>query len=134
MAILDSLKKKDTGKKETGAKKKAAPKETAAKKSAPIMPEKKGLHIDEVIKRPRITEKAAISADDRNAYAFEVDRRATKRDVAAAIARIYEVTPVRVNIINTKPKEVFRRNKKGVKSGFKKAIVFLKDGDKIEFV
>jgi large subunit ribosomal protein L23 len=133
MAILDTL----TGKGAEEPKKKAAPKKkttASAKKADPVVREKSGLHIENVIQRPRITEKAAISADDNNAYAFMVDPRATKSDVAAAIKKVYDVVPTRVNMVNTKPKQVRRGGRLGQKSGFKKAIVFLKKGDKIEFV
>ncbi len=121
MAILDTLKSK-----KTPAKKSASAEKTVR--------EKKGLHIQNVISRPRITEKAAIMADDNNAYSFIVDQRATKIDILHAVKLIYKVQAIRVNVINSKPKQVRRRNTIGTKSGFKKAIVFLKDGDKIEFV
>lgn len=130
MAILDRFTKKDTSKKKVSTKKK----EVTKNPKVPVIRAKKGVHIENVIKRPRITEKASISADDNNAYAFIIDSRATKKDVIAAIYYIYELIPVKVNIINTKPKQVRRGNKLGVKSGFKKAMVFLRDGDKIEFV
>ena len=125
MAILDTLKKKGT----TRTAKKAAPRSARA-----ATQDRKGLTIDTVIHRPRVTEKAAIIADDNGAYTFVVDPRAQKADVARAIKSIYDVVPERIRIINTKPKKVQRRNVRGVKSGFKKAIVFLKKGDKIEFV
>lgn len=136
MAILDTLMKKDAPAKKAAQPVRGGGKKKASAKNAkvPVMRAKKGIHIENVIQRPRITEKAAIAADDNNAYAFIVDSRATKADVAAAVHHIYEVIPAKVNIINAKPKQVRRGNKLGTKAGFKKAMVFLKKGDKIEFV
>ena len=87
-----------------------------------------------IIKKPRITEKSGLQADGFGIYTFEVTARANKKNIAKAITEIYKVTPVRVNITNLPAKVVFTRGKKGRKSGIKKAIVYLKKGDKIEFV
>lgn len=90
-----------------------------------------------ILTRPRITEKATYlaGADDANGvYTFEVSARANKALVSQAIKQIFKVAPVKVNIINTKPKTLFRRGKKGVIGGIKKAMVYLKKGDKIQFV
>lgn len=87
----------------------------------------------EVIQNPRITEKAAYAAD-KNVYTFDVSPRATKLEVTKAVKDIYKVVPVKVNIVAVPTKKVYRRNSVGVKGGGKKAYVFLKKGDKIEFV
>jgi len=87
-----------------------------------------------IIKRPRITEKSGIQAEGLNIYTFEVTEMANKKNIAKAVKEIYKVTPVKVNITNLPAKKVFARGKKGRKSGVKKAIVYLKKGDKIEFV
>ncbi len=89
---------------------------------------------DLIIKKPRITEKAGIQAETMGVYTFEVTPKANKKNVAKAIKEIYKVTPVKVNIVNLPMKKVFSRGKKGQTSGVKKAVVFLKKGDKIEFV
>lgn len=87
-----------------------------------------------VLKKPRITEKSTISASDNSTYVFTVDQRANKSLVKKAISEIYKVTPVKVNITPIPRKRVFARGKKGVKGGGKKAYVFLKKGDNIQFV
>ena len=89
-----------------------------------------------VLTRPRITEKATFLSGNENGgvYTFEVSSRANKATVSAAVKQLFKVTPVKVNVVNTKPKTVFRRGKKGVVGGIKKAMVYLKKGDKIEFV
>ncbi len=89
------------------------------------------IHSADIIKRPRVTEKATI-ATDKNQYVFEVSGRASKISVAKAIKDIYGVTPIRVNITRNPGKTKFVRGKVGHTSGVKKAVVFLKKGDKIE--
>ncbi|MDO8572883.1 MAG: 50S ribosomal protein L23 [bacterium] len=86
-----------------------------------------------VLLRPRITEKSSMLAE-KNTYVFEIHPKANKKEVATAVTNIYKVTPTRVHIINLPAKKVFSRGKKGVQSAIKKAIVYLKHGDKIEFV
>ncbi len=72
--------------------------------------------------------------NDRNAYVFEIDQRANKKDVANAIFENFKVHPVSVNITKTPAKKVFVRGKVGKKAAIKKAYVYLKEGDKIEIV
>ena len=94
------------------------------------------LHIqnESVLLRPRITEKAALSADKSGVYVFEVMPKATKKAIAASVKAAYKVTPVKVRTAKIAPKAVFVRGKHGVKSGGKKAYVYLKKGDKIELL
>ena len=87
-----------------------------------------------IIKKPRITEKSGIQAEALGVYTFEVTDKANKKNIAKAVKELYKVTPVKVNITNLPAKKVFSRGKVGRKSGVKKAIVYLKKGDKIEFV
>ena len=89
--------------------------------------------ISKVIVRPRITEKAAYEAEN-NSYAFEIATWANKDQVKKAVKEIYKVTPVKIAVAYLPSKNVVVRGKKGVKSGVKKAYVFLKKGDKIEFI
>ncbi|MCX6757817.1 MAG: 50S ribosomal protein L23 [Candidatus Nomurabacteria bacterium] len=84
------------------------------------------------IKKPRITEKVAILAE-KNMYTFEVSAGATKNEIKKDIFALYKVKPTKVNILNIPKKKVIVRGKMGVKNGGKKAVVYLKKGDKIEF-
>lgn len=95
---------------------------------------KLNLKPNSVLKRPRITEKAALGADKNNVYVFEVFEKATKGSVSASIREAYKVTPEKVRIARAPAKNVFVRGKRGVKSGVKKAYVYLKKGDKIEIM
>lgn len=87
-----------------------------------------------VLRRPRITEKAALLGDKANVYVFDVASGATKKSIAASVKAAYKVTPLRVHTAKVASKSVFIRGKRGVKSGGKKAYVYLKKGDKIELI
>jgi large subunit ribosomal protein L23 len=68
-------------------------------------------------------------------YVFIVDKRANKQEIAEAIETIFsdkKIKVVSVNTINTKAKPRRMRGRKGMKPGFKKAIVTLEAGDTIE--
>ncbi len=68
-------------------------------------------------------------------YVFIVDRNANKKEIAKAVEEIYAEGKVRVigvNTINVMQKARRVRGRKGMKAGFKKAIVTLQPGDVIE--
>lgn len=81
---------------------------------------------------PRATEKGALGSE-KGIYTFNVIPSTTKSEVKKAIKMLYNVTPVKVNITKRNEKVIFRRGKLGVKQGGKKAVVYLKKGDKIAF-
>jgi large subunit ribosomal protein L23 len=85
-----------------------------------------------IIVRPRITEKSGIMNESSNVYTFEVEKNATKDTIAKAIKTLYKVTAVKVRIVNLPAKKVLVRGKKGTQSAVKKALVYLKKGDKID--
>ena len=85
------------------------------------------------IKNPRITEKASF-AQEQNVYSFNVSKSANKTEIKKAIFALYKVKPVKVNILAVPSKTVFFRGKQEVRGGGKKALVYLKQGDKIEFI
>lgn len=87
-----------------------------------------------VIKKPRITEKAAIMAGDSNIYTFNIHQDANKKLVSEAIKMIYKVSPLKIRVSMIPTKIVRRKGGIGTKKGGKKAYVYLKKGDKIEFV
>src|SRR5688572_29707943 len=87
-----------------------------------------------VLLGPRITEKAALGADKSNVYVFQVTKESTKKSISASVRDAYGVTPVKVRVAKIPAKAVFVRGKRGVKSGGKKAYVYLKKGDKIELI
>lgn len=95
-----------------------------------------GKDLARVLIQPRITEKATIS-QDKGVYVFNVDLRANKKDVSDAVAHLFKVTPIKINMTRVPSKKIAvrsRRGKTGVKSGGKKAYVYLKKGDSISIV
>jgi large subunit ribosomal protein L23 len=87
-----------------------------------------------VLLRPRVTEKAALSADKRNVYVFEVTDNATEKSVKASIKEAYNLVPLRVRLLAIPTKKIFRRGHYGTKGGGKKAYVYMKKGDKIDVI
>ncbi len=87
----------------------------------------------QIIKRIRMSERAMVLGETRNEYVFEVDRKATKIDVRNAVKIVYgvKVTDVRTMNYDGKARRK-RRADAGTTAAFKKAIVRLADGDKIE--
>jgi len=87
-----------------------------------------------VLLRPRITEKGSDLSHRSNAYAFDVSLSATKLLIKKAVGEIYKVKAIKIAMLPVRAKSVFVRGKKGKTSRGKKAYVYLKEGDKIEFV
>jgi large subunit ribosomal protein L23 len=90
------------------------------------------MNTHDVIKGPMITEKLDQAREKYRQYSFIVDKKATKHDVAQAVEQLFKVTveAVRTNIIRGKVKRIGKSM--GKRPNFKKAIVTLKEGDRIE--
>ena len=93
--------------------------------------------MNQILVRPLITEKMTnISADQPGKYGFLVNPRANKIEIKKAIEKKFDVHVVDVRTINHagKTKSQFRKSGKfeGKTARFKKAIVKLKEGEKIE--
>jgi large subunit ribosomal protein L23 len=88
-----------------------------------------------IICRPLVTEKMT-KFQEKGLYAFEVDPRANKIDIARAIEKKFRVTVENVRTMNYKGKAKSQMTKRGKFTGttshFKKAIITLKEGDKID--
>jgi len=93
------------------------------------------VHVVSVLKKPRITEKAALLTD-KNVYTFEVRKGATKYEIRDAVKALYNVTPIKVHIVNKQPRHFMSRSRGRdmVEHGMRKAYVYLKKGDRIELV
>ncbi len=91
-----------------------------------------GYNIYEVLRRPIVTEKSTGLKEAQNKYVFEVDKRANKVQVKEAVEKIFKVRVVSVNMITVPSKPRGFGRLKGRKPSWKKAIVTLREGDKIE--
>ena len=86
----------------------------------------------EIIKTVRLTEKGTRQGDNYNQYTVVADRRATKPQIRQAVQELFKVKVVRVNTLNVRGKLRRQRTKQAGKApDWKKAIVTLKEGDKI---
>lgn len=96
---------------------------------------KKGLTLEphQVIIRPLVTEKGVHRAARNNHYAFEIHTQATKTDVRRAVEELFNVVVDKVMTQNRVGKSRRYRNRAGVTSGWKKAIVKLDSEHRIDF-
>lgn len=84
-----------------------------------------------IIIKPHVAEKSTMLSE-RGVYVFKVKPNANKVMVRQEIKKMYGKAPVKVNIVSLPSKKVFFRGKRGIKPGFKKAVVYLNKGEKIE--
>lgn len=91
----------------------------------------------DILHKPIITEKMTNLGEKLNRYGFIVDRRANKVQIKKAIEEMYGVTVESVNTMRYGGKNKSRFTKTGLIAGktnaFKKAVVALADGEKIDF-
>ena len=71
---------------------------------------------------------------EQGVYTFDVSPFANKTEIKKEIFKLYKVKPVKVNILPVSYKQSSFKGKAGVRGGGRKALVYLKEGDKIEFV
>jgi len=89
------------------------------------------LHPAEVLIKPVVSEKS-YSQIVENRYTFRVHKDAHKTQIRQAVEELFDVKVVGVNVIKVQPKPKRRGTTTGTRRGWKKAIVELKPGDKIE--
>jgi len=87
----------------------------------------------QVLVRPLVTEKGVHRSSRHNAYAFEVNRLATKDDVRRAVEEMFDVKVIGVNTQNRKGKARRSRFRAGKTRDWKKAIVKLDAEHRIDF-
>ena len=89
--------------------------------------------VHDIIIRPLVTEKSTIQREGQNQYSFRVDKRANKIEIREAVERLFKVTvrEVRTVTVRGKVKRLGRRF--GKRPDWKKAIVTVKEGDRIDF-
>ena len=88
---------------------------------------------NEIIKRPLITEKTSIQKELYNQLTFEVDRRANRIEIKRAIETVFNVRVSDVKTIQDTGKVKQRGRITGKRRDWKKAIVKLMPGERIDF-
>ncbi|MFH0963295.1 MAG: 50S ribosomal protein L23 [Planctomycetota bacterium] len=86
------------------------------------------------IRRPLITERGTYLTESRNAYLFEVDKGATKSDIRRAVEERFGVKVMKVRTANVLGKHRRARSGSVKLPDWKKAIVTLAEGQRIEFI
>lgn len=85
-----------------------------------------------IIRRPLFTEKSTAMVESQNQYVFDVDPEATKRDIAEAVEKLFEVEVLNVRTQNHRGKERRTGRFVGRRPSWKKAIVTIAEGQSIE--
>jgi large subunit ribosomal protein L23 len=85
----------------------------------------------DVIVSPIITEKATFASEE-NKVIFKVSKTATKPQIKKAVEKLFDVKVTSVNTLLRKGKRKTFKGKRGFQSDFKKAIITLAEGDKID--
>ncbi len=95
------------------------------------------IEADKILFEMLITEKATQLSSNQNQYSFRVSPKSSRAAIAGAVESAFGVKVRRVNVINVKPKRKRSRISRGSTSltgGMKKAVVTLKQGEKIEIL
>jgi large subunit ribosomal protein L23 len=86
----------------------------------------------EIVKTVRLTEKGTRQGEKYNQYTVVADRRANKTEIRQAVQELFKVKVTKINTLNVRGKlRRQRTSQAGQAPSWKKAIVTLKDGDKI---
>ncbi len=91
-------------------------------------------HIYDIIRNPRITEKAAGVGSAGTSVVFDVHPKANKTEIKKAVEKVFEVEVESVRTANFKGKVKRVGNKMGRRSGFKKAYVSLRKGSTVDII
>ncbi len=86
----------------------------------------------DIVKTVRLTEKGTRQGEKLNQYTVVADRRANKIQIRQAVQELFKVKVIKINTLNVRGKARRKRTAQaGTTSTWKKALVTLKDGDKI---
>ncbi|ASP28710.1 50S ribosomal protein L23 [Spiroplasma corruscae] len=91
------------------------------------------MHLTEVIKKPLLTEKTYIGHSN-NSYTFVVDKRANKTQIKKTFEEIFNVKVETVRTMNYDGKDKRMGKYAGKTASYKKAIIVLKDGEKLDIL
>lgn len=124
--------------KEPGKKKAARSTVSTEKKDvAPAVTTKEGVRAQakalRAFEHPHITEKA-VALTGMNQYVFRVSPSTTKQEVREVVEGMYGVDVTNVQMITVRPKNVRLGRNRGIRSGYKKAVVRLKNGQSLDIL
>ena len=91
------------------------------------------MHVYDIVKRPIITEKSQDQVDFHGKYTFEVMPSANKQQIKQAVEQAFKVEVAKVNVMTISGKWRGAGRRRGKTSNWKKAVVTLKPGHKVEF-
>ncbi|MBF0492027.1 MAG: 50S ribosomal protein L23 [Deltaproteobacteria bacterium] len=91
------------------------------------------MNLSQIIKRPLVTEKSSAQKELMNRYSFEVDPKSNKYQICEALESLFKVDVLDIHTLNVRGKTRRVGRNFGRRSNWKKAIVTLKQGQKIEF-
>jgi len=130
MALFKTNKKEAEAKKDVSVDKEKN--KTVAKKAKVVEAVKTAKDVKDVKPkiRPHVTEKATFLSE-KGIYIFRIKPEINKIMMKSFIKKTYGVEPVKIGIVNSPAKTVFLRKRRVLKSGYRKAMVYLKKGDKI---
>ncbi len=135
MALFDFLKRKKEvekakeKKQEVKKTEKKTEKPLAAPK--PVSQKKVGSFSYEIIKEPHVSEKST-NLSQQNKYVFKIYSNSNKPEIKKSVEGIYGVDVLSVNVIKIPKKKRIIGRSQGFKKGYNKAIVTIKEGQKIE--
>jgi large subunit ribosomal protein L23 len=86
-----------------------------------------------IIRRPLVTEKSTQQKEENHQYVFEVHRSANKIEIQSAVERLFKVKVLQVRTSNVMGKIKRLGRRYGKRPDWKKAIITLKEGDRIDF-
>jgi len=89
-------------------------------------------HHFNTLRKPVITEKSYAATGEANQYSFRVAPDATKVQVKAAVEAIFDVKVEKVQVLNLPSKEKRRGAHQGTRSGYRKAVIRLVEGQSLE--
>ncbi|HPD57246.1 MAG TPA: 50S ribosomal protein L23 [Smithellaceae bacterium] len=92
------------------------------------------MEMHQVIKKILVTEKSTAAREESNKYFFEVDRRANKMEIGKAVEKLFNVKVVDVRVMQVLGKKKRMGRNVGQKRSWKKAIVTLVAGNRIEII
>ena len=146
MNLLDFFRKKEKRKRLAGlaakpenavlSEKKSANNEAVAGKEEKPEPERvlgDSKSASSILRKPNITEKSSLASEE-GVYTFQVDSSASKHEIKKAVEELYGVEVMRVNVINMPHRLRSFGRKFGRRPGYRKALVYLAEGQKIEYV